>query len=216
MTITFPQADVDAFFKQTERLESELGWSHKPAIRTAARQLLRSAGVVTKQAPKYRDYKRKGKARKGAKGLFDVSLKHASKPLKNAAAKTGLQYNGERLRLPAADVKELKKRGFVKIGARGLAKISWQMIASRGRIGNVKAGKTAPASHMIKAMARDRVKWSEKFSVAENYVHMQNDLEYIEKAIIGGQSAMEGLMGKAARGLENTIKRTLELKAKKV
>jgi len=216
MTITFPQSDVDAFFRQTERLETELGRSNKTATRTAARQVLRSAGAITDVAPKYRKYKRVGKQSKSGTGLFEVDLSDASKALKQAAANSGLAYKSGKVRVPAKSVADLKKSGFVKIGARGLAKISWQMIASRGRIGSVKAGKAVPQSHMIKAMAKDRVKWSERFSTAEQYVRIENDLQYIEKAIKGGLGAMESIMGKAARGIEKMITRTLEKQAAKV
>jgi hypothetical protein len=65
-------------------------------------------------------------------------------------------------------------------------------------------------------MAKDRVKWSERFNTAEQYVRMENDLQYIEKAIKGGRGTMETIMGKAARGLEKMIKTTLEGQAAKI
>jgi hypothetical protein len=216
MTITFPQADVDAFFKQTGRLESELGRTHKASIRTAAKFVLISAGAITKKSQQYRKYKRIGKKNKTGMGLFEVDISSAGKGLMQAAQKSGLAHGTDKVRIPAASVKELKKSGFVKIGARGLAKVSWQMIASRGRIGSVMAGKSTPPSHALKKMARDKVKWTERFSSSEQYVRLENDLQYIEKAITGGRSAMDGIMGKAARNMERDINIKLEQKAKAI
>jgi len=200
VTIEWPQADVDALWRQVARAQKELGRDLGQAVRFAAYKVAQSLGVKTKIAPKYRKYE----VIKEPAGV--VRLK-GGKKYEVTSRKKGVK---KQFNLRAASVAELKKMPQVRIGKAGLAKSAWMWGIKK--IGGGKNIGMAGATQTAKRLGQRNMAVESRIRGDDPYVKMVNSLPYAESALKGGASMVNSAMGKAARSMEKIIDSNIKKK----
>ena len=185
---------------QIDRAQKELGRDLGQAIRFAAWSVARSLGVMTKVAPKYRDYKvvkeGRGVAKRAGSKLYEVtSWKKSQKHTFN---------------MRAVSVSQLKETPQVKIKNRGRAKSVWMWgIKKLGSGGGVSMSGVTSAGYLAAQQAMDV---EQKLSGDNPYVKMVNSLPYAVNALKGGMGSVNDAMGKAARSMARIINADIKKK----
>jgi len=207
-TIDFPREDVAALFSQIRRAQRDLNMSEGRAIMQAVKHVSASLGTSSRVSPEYRPYREIGTTRKGDKKIYRISTyrgKHSYKGkfkqkfTRNAGLREGVAY--------ARDEAHLKTFPSVKIKFRGLAKRSWTAFRGAGRAGGVK-GITKDAIHA----ASRHMQFTSQMRGDDIWAKLSNKLEYIEDALNGGPKAVDEAIGRAARGMEESLNRQIAKK----
>lgn len=200
VSIEWPKQDVRALWAQIDRAQKELGKDLGQAIRFAAWSVAQSLGVVTKVAPKYRDYRVIKEDRGVAKGKGGKKYEVTS--WKKGHAKT---FN-----VRASSVSELKKTGKVRIGNAGLAKSAWMWgIKKLGSGGGVSMKGVTPGA---KQRGQRNMDVTQRLRGDDPFVKIVNSLPYAASALHGGMGAVNDVMGKAARSMGKIIEANIAKK----
>ena len=203
MQIDWPEADVEALWRQIERNQREFGKSLGKSVKFAAYHLIKSLGASTKVAPKYRPYKeihetKKERDAKGGGKKYEITTwRGGQKKTFNIRSKKG--------------VKELKQMPQVKIGNRGLAKASWRSAAfGIGTRGAVKKSKSWGKG--VVRTAAGHVDVDKKFTDNDAFIMITNQMDYITDAMKGGDMAVDTAMARAAEGMRHHIDEEIKKK----
>lgn len=199
--IQFPRADVDAMFAQINRAQKELGKSSKESIKWAGAVLVRSLGASTKavKANAVREIVRNPDG-------FIQRDRRAARFGVNRFTSTGVQFlpirsvgRGGELITEATDPRIVNHRKR-QIPYKGLAKRSWRFLANvvprGGRI------------HVDGVPDLGNASW--RGGETDPTLTITNKVNYMEKALKGGKSAIELAMGKASRSLAKRIDNAIE------
>jgi len=200
ISIHWPKEDVRRLWAQIDRAQKELGKDLGQAVRFAAWSVARSLGVVTKVAPKYRDYKAvkegRGVAKRAGSKLYEVT-----------SWKKGREHT---FTTRAASVAELKAKPQVIISNAGRAKAAWMAGIKRlGSGGGVSMNRVTQKGYVagMRSMAVEQ-----KLSGDDPYVKITNSLPYAASALKGGMSSVNDAMGKAARSMARIINADIKKK----
>lgn len=203
-TIEFPQADAAALLAQMNRAQKNLGMSVGRSIMQAVKHVSASLGTSTKVSDEFRPYFPVGRTRKGDKIIFNVQTyraphsykgKFKQKFSRNGALRTSVAY--------AKDEAQLKTFPSVRIKFRGLAKRSWSAFRGAARASSKEISTYAMA-------AASRHMYFEANLKGDNpYAMVTNRLDYITDALQGGENAVETAIGRAARGMEDSVNRQI-------
>jgi len=200
VSIEWPKQDVRALWAQIDRAQKELGRDLGQAIRFAAWSVARSLGVVTKVAPKYRDYKVVKEGRKVAK-------RAGSKLYEVTSWKKGREHT---FNVRAASVAELKTKPQVKISNAGRAKSAWMWgIKKLGSGGGVSMKGVTSKGFKV---AQNSMDVEQKLTGDNPYVKIINSLPYAVSALKGGMGSVNDAMGKAARSMARIINADIKKK----
>lgn len=184
LDIQFPQKDVDALMKSIDKQSRLMGIPVLEATQNAAKLVAYSAKAATKEAKAYRKYEVKRKPT--AKRMGNWKIRN-DKP------------NKKDFFVMASSVKELKEKRSVRIGRRGLAKKTWEVIGAQVPGSSYGRGGSDNASNSTSSQAKKfgTVKISKK--PLEPSVTLTNSLKYAIAAVRGGESAISKIVGKASR-----------------
>jgi hypothetical protein len=219
LSIKFERADVDRFYKAMQRMESELGMSHKHALRTGAQKVLRSLAQSTKVSKPYRDYKEVGVSRSGMNKVYEVTTKYRTPKRKGKALRSSWQGPWRGQLIYAKNEQELKRRSAVMIAMRGAAQESWRQVGQKGKFkiqiskGIQDDPRKSKWKRAMKKAARRWVSYLQVFGKAEQYIKIGNDIEYIKQAMIGGKQTVDTVMQRATKGMIHQIETRLKAKA---
>jgi len=193
VSIEWPKQDVRALWAQIDRAQKELGKGLGQAVRFAAWSVARSLGVITKVAPKYRDYQAikeaRGVARKAGSKLFEIT-----------SWKKG---NKRTFQIRAKSVAELKQTPQVIISNAGRAKAAWMWGVKK--LGSGKGVSMNGVTSRGYKVAGSNMDVTQKLEGNDPFVKIVNSLPYATNAFKGGSGVVEGAMGKAARSMARII-----------
>lgn len=184
-SIEFPQADTMRLFGEIHRASQVLGKSLGASLKMAAAYVARSIGASTRLADKYRQFNPVigSKTTRGRQEYVAIRPYYAQR---------------ERRFFAWNDI-DAKKSRAVKIGRRGLAKMSWRVLASNtgpveGDYGNMN-------------IARRNVQRTLNLGGDDPWIKLTNKIYYAEKALQGGPQAVETAVGRAANSMHHEIGR---------
>lgn len=200
IAIEFPREDVRRLFGQMDRAQKELGKSLGQTVRFAAWSIASSLGKVTRVAKKHRPYKE-------IKEAGSVVRAKGGKKYKVTSYRSG---GRKTFNVRAASVAELKRSSKVLIGKAGLAKASW--FWGIKKIGGGRNISQAGVTKTAKRFAALNMDVENRTTGDDPYVKMVNSIPYIRAAMLGGESAITGAMGRAARHMERITDANLDKK----
>ena len=199
VSIQFPERDVDNLMRAMERQSRSLGIPMREATQNAAKLVAYSAAAATTESKKYRKYQNIRKPSKSRAGLWRVQNDRPNKRNFNVSARS---------------VKELKEKPGVRIVRRGLAKSVWRIIGAQiGGSTNVSAGKSN-ASGKTESQSRKFGAVKIDQNIFSPSVTLTNSLGYAMSAVNGGQSALNNIVGKAARRMHKLVNNAVKQKMK--
>jgi hypothetical protein len=153
----------------------------------------RSLGVITKVAPKCREYRvikeARGVARKAGSKLFEIT-----------SWKKG---NKRTFQIRAKSVAELKQTPQVIISNAGRAKAAWMWGVKK--LGSGKGVSMNGVTSRGYKVAGSNMDVTQKLEGNDPFVKIVNSLPYATNAFKGGSGVVEGAMGKAARSMARII-----------
>lgn len=197
VSIDFPRQDVRSLFAQMERARRELGKGLGQSLRFAAWSVASSLGATTKVAPKYRPYREVEKSRGGQRKFTVTSHKKGS-------PKT--------FTVRAANVAALKQTPQARIGKAGLAKSAW--FWGLKKLGSSKGFSMKGATASARKAGGGVVDVMQRVRGDDPMITIVNRLGYARSALRGGESAITGAMGKAARHMAHVIDGQIKRKFK--
>jgi hypothetical protein len=193
ISIHWPKRDVSALLAQIGRAQRELGKGLGQTIKFAAWSVAQSLGVLTKVAPKYREYRVIKEGRGIAKGK-------GGKKYEITSLKKGHKHT---FNVRAASISDLKKDGRLIIGNAGLAKSAWMWGIKRLGSGNGISMKGVTMG--ARKRGQQNMDVTQRLRGDDPFVRIVNSLPYASQAMRGGASAINGAMGKAASHMEKII-----------
>lgn len=234
ITASIPQEDMKELIKQISRAEKVLGKDLKSSVQWAGNFIATSLGAVTKKSKtkrkveerkdgRWKTDKRVGrwgtwKYRNGEKVWVPISrtgeygrVKFVSK--KSARMMVWDKESGKVYPVewttgnkPEDDMPGIMQSPKLIIARSGLAKRSWKFLKARMRVGGSITDSKTRTGKIGAVVWRD-------IGGANPTLIINNDLRYAMSALRGGQSDLQGVMGKAARNMGREINRLI---AKKV
>ncbi len=205
ITIDFPAEDVRAMMRAMQRQAAELGAGLKLQIKTAAGMVARSMATMTYEP--HRDVVKSTKRRKSELVKATVERKFTNQEY---LVKRWYQGKLRTFSIYAPSKTAANKMSQVKIGNWGLAKASWMF-------GLKKLGPGAKfgfATQSARRGAYQATTVEMNLNPVDPWVRITNRLPYILDVVPGGESALNGAMGKAARAMEHSIDEQLKRKMK--
>jgi len=197
VSIDFPRQDVRALFAQMERARRELGKGLGQSLRFAAWSVASSLGAMTKVAPKYRPYREVEKSR-GGQRKFEVTSHKKGSP--------------KTFTVRANNVAALKRMPQARIGKAGLAKSAW--FWGLKKLGSSKGFSMKGATASARKAGGGVVDVTQRVRGDDPMIKIVNRLGYARSALRGGESAITGAMGKAARHMAHVIDGQIKRKFK--
>ena len=194
VSIEWPREDVRALWRQVDRAQKELGKTLGQAVRFAAWSVASSFAAITKIAPKYRDYVAVQEGR-------GVASRKGGKKYEITSHRKGIK---KKFFVRASSVAELKKDNRVRIGNRGIARMTWYWTV--GQIGGGRKPSKKGATRSAERNAQELIYVTSRLrATTDPFVKIVNRLNYVRSAMIGGESAQNAVMGKASRQMEKII-----------
>ena len=203
MEVMFPQADIDRLIGQIDRAIDVLGRTSKEAVVTAANRVANSLGKSTRVAPKYRPFRETGRRSDWhidkKTGQKIRTLEFEVESYRGNSPKTFTAW--------AQNIRSLKRSKAVRIGRRGLAKMSWHWAARDiGQSAGISRGDILQSTENY---ARRFGRGEANFGVFDSFFKLESGVGYIENAI--DKNTIGTAMSRAADGmmhaLDNQLKR---------
>ncbi len=187
--ISVSKSDLRGIGRAMLRAQRDLGMSHAGSIRFGAWAVASGCAAKTKMSKKYRKYRVHMTAAErrefGGRKRYIVTND-----------KTGKEFA-----VFASSVAELKRDPRVEIANRGLAKTVWRVLQHKHGSGRADADIGRRAAKHARKLARIEVStdyWNP-------YIRLTNAADNAHAALRGGESALDGVVGRASRRMGHII-----------